>query len=80
MDCLFAFIFLISLNALTRSLQKSFFVFLYKEAISSFKKAIKLKSDNADFYYNLAYAYKNLNNEKEYQKAIDTYNKLKENE
>lgn len=50
----------------------------YKDAISAFKKAIKLKSDVADFYYNLAYAYKNLNNEKEYQKAIDVYNKLKE--
>ena len=49
----------------------------YKEAVNSFKKAIKLKPDIADFHYNLAYAYKNLNNEKEYQKAIDTYNKLK---
>ena len=52
----------------------------YKEAINAFKKAIKLKSDVSDFYYNLAYAYKKLNNEKEYQKAIDTYNKLKVNE
>lgn len=52
----------------------------YKEAASSFKKAIKLKADVADFHYNLAYAYKKLNKEKEYQKVIDTYNKLKENE
>ena len=52
----------------------------YKEAVSSIKKAIKLKADAPDFYYNLAYAYKKLNNEKEYQKAIDTYKKLKENE
>ena len=52
----------------------------YKEAKSAFEKAVKLKNDNADFYYNLALALKNLNEEKEAKEALDKYNQLKEEE
>ena len=37
----------------------------------------KLKNDDANFYYNLAFAYQKIEKEKEYKEAIDTYNKLK---
>ena len=50
----------------------------YKAAKNAFEKAIKIKADEADFYYNLAIAYKNLGNDKEMQNAVELYNKLKD--
>lgn len=52
----------------------------YKSAKSEFEKAIKLKNTEPDFYYNLALTNKYLRNTKDAQKALDIYNKLKENE
>ena len=48
----------------------------YSKAKSAFNKAIKLNNSEPDFYYNLAFTYKNLNNEKKAQENLDIYNKL----
>jgi uncharacterized protein HemY len=42
----------------------------YKDAKKAFEKAIKLKPE-ANFYYNLALAEKNLGNTKKAQEALD---------
>ena len=45
---------------------------------AEFQKAIKLKSDDASFYYNLAFSENKLNKKIEAQKSLDMYNKLKD--
>ena len=52
----------------------------YKEAKSAFEKAIKLKSNTADFYYNLAFACKNLNDDKGVKSALENYERYKDRE
>ena len=42
-------------------------------------KAVSLKSDEPDFYYNLALTYKKLNKNKQAQKILDKYNMLNNN-
>jgi tetratricopeptide (TPR) repeat protein len=45
----------------------------YQLAIEDFNKAISLKQDYADAYYNRGYAYTNLG---QYQRAIEDYNEV----
>ena len=52
----------------------------FKEAKEALQKAIKLKNNEAKFYYNLAIVYKNLNNIKEAKEALSMYNNLKDKE
>lgn len=52
----------------------------YEGAKVAFKKAIALKADEPSFYYNLALVYKRMRKEKEALKALDSYNKLSEEE
>lgn len=51
----------------------------YGKAKSNFQKAIKLKSTEPNFYYNLALTYKKMNNKKQAQKMLDTYDNLSKN-
>ena len=44
----------------------------FKNAINSYKKAIQLKPDFAEAYFNMGFAYKNIS---EYNSAIDSYRK-----
>ena len=46
----------------------------YKKAKKNFIKAIYLKNDEKNFYYNLAYVNKKLGKEKDSKKIIDFYN------
>ena len=46
----------------------------YKSAKKHITKAIMLKNDEKNFYYNLAYVNKKLGNEKASKKVIDFYN------
>ena len=50
----------------------------YKDAKAAFLTAIKLNANEPDFYYNLAFAYKNLGEKEKAQKYLDIYNKMKE--
>lgn len=52
----------------------------YDGAKVAFKKAISLKKDEPSFYYNLALTYKQLDNKKEAQKALDKYNESNKEE
>ena len=48
----------------------------FKTAKSYFNRAILRKRDVPDFYYNLAFVYKKLGDEKNAQKALTVYNNL----
>ena len=48
----------------------------YKDAKRYFLKALDFNNNEADFHYNLAYAYKMLKNEKQAKVYLDYYNKI----
>lgn len=50
----------------------------YRNARYNFFKAMDIKNDEPMIYYNLAYTFKMLNNEKQAKTYLDLYNKLME--
>ena len=51
----------------------------YKNAKKSYRKAIKYNKNVAEYYYNLSFTYKKLDDLKNAQKYLDIYNKMMEN-
>ena len=50
----------------------------YTNAKNAFEKAVKIQPQTAEFYYNLAFSLKNLNKEKEMNKVLEEYKKIKD--
>ena len=48
----------------------------YSAAKYNFFKALDLRANEPDIYYNLAYSYKMLGKEKQAQTYLDLYNKM----
>ena len=48
----------------------------YEQAKKNLIKALELSPQNKDYYYNLAYCYKELHKEKQAKKILEVYNKM----